>query len=62
MQVLVDLGIVDHVWQEMHTAVVETVDALGDSSNLNFVLLAGVHPRDLSGSWAGCDSTLHGAS
>ncbi len=29
-QVRVELGIVDHVWQEKHTAIAATVDALGN--------------------------------
>jgi hypothetical protein len=30
MQVLIDLGIADHVWQEKCAAIAVTVDALGD--------------------------------
>jgi hypothetical protein len=30
VQVRVDLGIADHVWQEKRTAIAATVDALGD--------------------------------
>ena len=57
LQVSIDLGIADHVWQEKRAAIATTIDLLGDKFNpeLRAGWLAYIHETYPDGPIAACD-------